>query len=239
MFVYIGDPLTKSSPPSMSNVARVATVLKAIPFLCGIDDALIDAAAPDIEIRTYAEGEIILRIGSALDGLHVITEGRASMLKKAQHGREAILEELGKHDFVGEAACLQEQVSTDIVQAQTDCVTLYIPRAVLLKFVKESTCAAVLIMHALVQRLAHARRKLGNLAIQIAYARVLEVLLERGHEQNGEWCVEVSSTETAMLTGSSRETVNGVLRDLVSRRLVRRTRSKIMAARRAAGVSPT
>ena len=90
------------------------------------------------------------------------------------------------------------------------------------------------IMQALGGRLLKTRRKIGSLALDSVYARVVDVLLERGHEEYGEWQIDVGAELIARLVGASREMVSRVIADLMTRGLVRRVKRQIIVPNRSA-----
>ena len=73
---------------------------------------------------------------------------------------------------------------------------------------------------------------MANLALSTVYVRVTQVLLENGHEVNGEWHVSGSSEQIADMVGASREMVNKVLRCMVIKRVIRRDKQKIIVVDR-------
>ena len=87
-------------------------------------------------------------------------------------------------------------------------------------------------MKALARRLAKARRKIGSLALDTVYARVVDVLLERSYEQYGEWQLDAGAEFIASLVGASREMVSRVTADLIDRGLLRRSKRQIFIPNR-------
>jgi CRP/FNR family transcriptional regulator, cyclic AMP receptor protein len=86
----------------------------------------------------------------------------------------------------------------------------------------------MLVLRTVTRRLAEAHQKIGNLALVNVYGRVARVLLEEGHEANGEWLVEPGAEQIAAMVGASREMVSRVVKDMINRGLVRRHKRKLI-----------
>jgi CRP/FNR family cyclic AMP-dependent transcriptional regulator len=147
-------------------------------------------------------------------------------------GREAVLEELREHEFFNELRWLEGCTTGERYQAGTSCTILHVPRALLDDWLRRNPQAAQQVMQALARRLAQARRRIGSLALNSVYARVVNVLLERGHDEHGEWQVDAGAEFIASLVGASREMVSRVVADLIRRGLVRRIKRQIAVPNR-------
>jgi len=86
----------------------------------------------------------------------------------------------------------------------------------------------MLLLRTVTRRLADAHQKIGNLALVNVYGRVARVLLEEGHEANGEWHVEPGAEQIAAMVGASREMVSRVVKDMINRGIVRRYKRKLI-----------
>jgi CRP-like cAMP-binding protein len=112
--------------------------------------------------------------------------------------------------------------------AGTPCTILIVPQKVLEESLLRDARLAQPIMQALAKRLARAHRKISRFALDSVYARVVDVLLERGHEEGGGWLVDAGAEFIATLVGASREMVSRVIADLIRRGLVRRVKRQIV-----------
>jgi CRP/FNR family cyclic AMP-dependent transcriptional regulator len=105
---------------------------------------------------------------------------------------------------------------------------VHIPRKPLLDCMSRSSAAAMCLLRVALKRLSRAHRQTANLALGTVYIRVVQVLLENGHELNSEWHVTVRPEEIAEMVGASREMVNKVLRCMLAKRVIRREKRQII-----------
>jgi CRP/FNR family transcriptional regulator, cyclic AMP receptor protein len=217
----------------MPTLSCTVSTLKELAFFSSLPEKEISAALPFVQIRTYPARSIIIRAGGPVDGLFVLVSGQVKVLLEDDRGRQIIVEQLCENDLFGEVGVLQGCPSTEIVQSQTACDLLYIPRKVVMDAISRNTAAATFVLHVLTQRLLHARLQISTLALDDVHTRVVNVLLQHGHEQNGEWFVDVGSESISAMVGASREMVSRVTRSLIERGLARRHKRRIVVLDRA------
>jgi CRP/FNR family cyclic AMP-dependent transcriptional regulator len=218
----------------MMQIACSASTLRALPLFSALSDAERDAIQPWTQLRTYPARSPILRTGDNADGLYLVLAGRVNVVLEDNRGHKVIVDGLAENDTFGELALFDNRPSLQTFEAQRPCEILYVPRRPLLDIMSHNCSAAMFIATALAQRLGSAYRKLGSLAHDDVYARVMEILLSRGHEQDGAWYVDVGAEAMSSMVGASREMVSRVMKDLVTRGLVRRQKRKLVVDNRAA-----
>ena len=211
-----------------------AATLKALPLFSSLNDELICAALPHLHVQTYPARACISVSGSKADSLCLILAGRVRVMQLDDCGREAVLEELRAHEFFNELGWLEGRTSGERYEAGTACTILQVPRALLENWLAPDAQTAHSIMKALAGRLGKARRKIGSLALDTVYARVVDAMIERGYEEHGEWHVDAGAEFIASLVGASREMVSRVVTDLISRGMVRRIKRQIVVPNRLA-----
>jgi CRP-like cAMP-binding protein len=212
----------------MPTVSCTVATLKELAFFSSLSEKELSAALPFLQIRSYPARSIIMRAGGPVDGLFIVVSGRVKVLLEDHRGRQIIVEQLGENELFGELGVLQGSPSAEIVQSQTACDVIYIPRKIVMDAVSRNTAAAMFMLHALTQRLADARTKISTLALDDVHTRVVNVLLHHGHEENGEWFVDFGSESISAMVGASREMVSRVLRSLIDRGLARRQKRRIV-----------
>ena len=79
---------------------------------------------------------------------------------------------------------------------------------------------------------------MANLALVNVYGRVAQLLLETGHDADGEWPVGLRAEDIAALVGASREMVSRVIRSMIERGAVRRYKRKLIVKDRSALFCP-
>jgi CRP/FNR family cyclic AMP-dependent transcriptional regulator len=212
----------------MMTVAFNPSFLKSIPLFSTLPEGQLAAMLPAMQQRTYAARSCILRAGQSGEGLYVVLSGRVRVLLDDGEGHEIIVAVFGPNEFFGEI----ELMDGGPRLANFDCTqpseVLHIPRKVVLDWVERDPAAAMLVLRTVTRRLAEAHQKIGNLALVNVYGRVARVLLEEGHEANGEWLVEPGAEQIAAMVGASREMVSRVVKDMINRGLVRRHKRKLI-----------
>jgi CRP/FNR family cyclic AMP-dependent transcriptional regulator len=218
----------------MAAFVCTATTLKALPFFSSLDDATLCAALPRLSVRTYPTRASIAISGNTFDNLYVIVSGRVRVIQHDEHGREAIVDELCPPEFFNETGWLEGRPDDNqIYVAGAPCTILLAPRRLLEELLRRDATLSQAMLQSLTDRLDRAHRKIARLAFDSVYARVVDVLLERGHEEGGEWRVDVGPEFIARLVGASREMVSRVVADLMKRGLVQRAKRQIVVTDRA------
>jgi CRP/FNR family transcriptional regulator, cyclic AMP receptor protein len=215
-------------PAQMMTVAFNPNLLKSVPLFSTLDDRELSAMLPAMQQRTYAARSCILRAGESGEGLYVVLSGRVRVLLDDGEGHEIIVAVFGPNEFFGEI----EFMDGGSRLANFDCThpteVLHIPRKVVLDWLERDPTAAMLVLRTVTRRLAEAHQKIGTLALVNVYGRVARVLLEEGHEGNGEWHVEPGAEQIAAMVGASREMVSRVVKDMINRGMVRRHKRKLI-----------
>jgi CRP/FNR family cyclic AMP-dependent transcriptional regulator len=203
-------------------------VLRSLALFASLSDAQFGALLPTIQHRSYPARSRILHAGESADGLYVLMAGRVKVLFDDGEGRELIAASIGPNEFFGELGLLDERPRAASVDATDACEVLFVPRKALLDVVEHNASAAMAMLRIVVSRLDDAHRKMAALALSDVYGRVARALLDTGHEQDGEWLVEVGSEQVAAMVGASREMVSRVLKDMIAKGFVRRHKRKLI-----------
>ncbi|HZN22919.1 MAG TPA: Crp/Fnr family transcriptional regulator [Burkholderiales bacterium] len=212
----------------MMTVVGSISLLKNVPLFSALGDVELAAMLQTMQQRTYAPRTCILRAGEIGEGLYVVLSGRVRVLLDDGEGHEIIVAVYGANEFFGEI----ELMDGGPRLANYDCThpteVLHIPRKVVLEWLERDPALAMLLLRTVTRRLADAHQKIGNLALVNVYGRVARVLLEEGHEANGEWHVEPGAEQIAAMVGASREMVSRVVKDMINRGIVRRYKRKLI-----------
>lgn len=180
--------------------------------------------------RTFARDEVVFHEGDPADTVHLIDSGRAVVRNTTRHGQRVTLAVLGPGDAFGELALLEAGTR------------------------RSATVAAIepLVTHAIYEadfhRLRGAHPELSEVIIALLSARVRQLdaqlldalylpadlrvrkrvaeLAERYERTDGETVIPLRQEDIADLAGTSRATVNRVLREEARRGTVRLTRGR-------------
>ncbi len=192
-------------------------LLRRVPLFSMLSDDQLHALAAAVVKRRVKRGERIVQQGEKSDALSIILSGRARVLMTdTGNGREVILATLQSGDYFGEMSLIDNDVHSASVEAETQTDVLELGRSEFLRSLAESAPMAYGIMRGLVQRLRHADRKIGSLALMSVYGRVANVLLDAAKlAPAGDMIIrdKLSRQDIAKMVGASREMVSRVMKD--------------------------
>jgi ABC-type lipoprotein export system ATPase subunit len=83
------------------------------------EDQLVEATR-NLDIKTYAPGEVIIQQGLPHDDFYLITRGQVQVSLQTADGHEFLIERLGPGQYFGEIALLRGVASTATVRAAPD-----------------------------------------------------------------------------------------------------------------------
>jgi CRP-like cAMP-binding protein len=164
----------------------------------------------------FKRGERIVEQGQKSDALYIILAGRGRVVITDNKGGEVILATLQAGDYIGEMSLIDNEAHSASVDAEIQTDVLVLGRAEFTHSLTESSAMAYAIMRGLVQRLRHADRKIGSLALMSVYGRVANVLLDAaGASPLKDMIIreKLSRQDIAKMVGASREMVSRVMKD--------------------------
>jgi len=134
-------------------------------------------------VKFYLAGEEIFAEGSAGGLMYVILEGEVEILKAAQAGSAKVLSTLGKGEFFGEMALLDDRPRSASAVAKTDSRLLAMNESVLDAYILTSPEFAAKMIRNLVQRLRGANKLIEQALAGNTAKVVLEGLAEYAREK--------------------------------------------------------
>lgn len=168
--------------------------------------------------RKFDRGEVVFHQGDPADTLHLISSGRFAVKAQTRLGEVATFTVLGPGDFFGELALLSgSQQRTATVAALEDGETHSIHRTDLARLRREHpsvTEALLSVMVAEVERLSNRLVETLYVPAEERIARRLRELASIYEDESGRSVVRLTQDDLAGLAGTSRATVNRVLREL-------------------------
>jgi CRP/FNR family transcriptional regulator, cyclic AMP receptor protein len=175
------------------------------PIFAGVPAAQVDAVLRATTRRRFGKNEVVFHRGDPGDSLHLVVSGRFAVRVMTPVGDVATLGIRGPGESFGEMALVDaESRRAATVQALEPAET----RALAYSQLEQLRPAVDRVLVAL---LAEGVRRNGELLLDALYVpaerRVLRRLLELGE------CVSLTQDELAQLAGTSRATVNRVLRE--------------------------
>lgn len=218
----------------MSYAIPNAEVLRHLPLFAPLSSTEFTWLLPSIRRRTFPARTPVLRAGEPSDGLYVVVSGRVRLVHHDQEGRALIAETFGPQELCGEMGLLDGTPAPASLETAEASELIHVPRESVLEFLNSNPAAAMYLLRVALERLCKAHRQMANLALTKVYGRVVQVLLDNGHEAEGEWHVDVGSEQIAAMVGASREMVSRVLRCMIEKRVLRRHKRKLIVIDREA-----
>ncbi len=182
--------------------------------------------------RKFARGEVVFHEHDPADTLHLIDKGRFAVRVATPLGDTAILAVLGPGQMFGELALLgdDEERRSATVAALEASETRSVHRIDFERLRERNPGTSNVIVAILSGQMRRLSRHLVEALYVSAEKRVLRRLLEvaeiYGDEEGGEVMVPLTQEDLAGLAGTSRATVNRVLRDEEARGTVKLGRGR-------------
>ena len=115
----------------------VTEFLKAhVSFLVGLTDADAAAMAKVCEQVTFKAGQSILMQGVTVDAVHVIAQGRATVLVRVPGKSPLKVAPLGPGQVFGETSIVEFGVAGAPIKAVDECLVFIIPQAAFLEIIE-------------------------------------------------------------------------------------------------------
>ena len=187
--------------------------------------------------RTFARGEVVFHEHDPADSLHLIARGRFAVRITTPLGDSALLALRGPGEAFGELALVSggEAVRSATVEALEPAETHAVYRREFDALRREHPQVGAV----LVALLADAVRRTNGLLLDAYYAPAeIRVLRRLAELAAGDGEVRLTQEDLASLAGTSRATVNRVLRDAQRRGRLELRRGRITVAEPAALLGP-
>jgi CRP-like cAMP-binding protein len=130
------------------------------------------------QATVYKVHQVVFAEGNPCSGLYLVCHGAVKLYHSDRFGREHILEIAGPGAVLGEFALDSAQPLSISAETLTEAQLSYLPRERLEWFVQQYPATAIRLIDALGRELARARRKVRDLALKGAEARLAALLLQ-------------------------------------------------------------
>jgi CRP-like cAMP-binding protein len=187
-------------------------------ILSGVPEDVRRRVLGTARLRRFARNEVVFHEGDPADTFHLIQKGRVAVKVSTPVGDTAMLAVLGRGDFFGELSLLGAHVRTASVVALEQSETLAIHRDAFDEIRAEHPSVQGFLVEVLGEQVRRLSRQVMDALFVPADKRVVKRLagLVRAYgDGDGDGAVEIPLTQDdlATLAGTSRATVNRVLRD--------------------------
>lgn len=176
----------------MRNEERLAQV----PLLAGLDETARAALAQQLERVSLPAGTTVCTQGEAGDSLYLIEKGTVEVVVQDSLGDQSVLEQMGPGQHFGEMALLDEGPRSATVSTVTDATFLRLSRAGFQELVLHHPSVAISLLRELSRRLRACHRRVVDLALLDAFARIGRFLADHAVREGdqevlpAQWSVE-------------------------------------------------
>ena len=181
--------------------------------------------------RTYRKGEVVFHRDDLAESLHLVVRGRFAVRITTSLGESALLDVLGPGDAFGELALLLPDARRSAtMEALEEGETRSVFRDDFARLQVEHPGVKDVLLRLLAQQLARASDRIVEAHYTDAESRVRRRLCELSEHYatgEGEAVVPLTQEDLADMAGTSRATVNRVLRDEERRDIVELARGRI------------
>jgi CRP-like cAMP-binding protein len=216
----------------LDDVANVASVTHTVD----VHWTLLDGLPPEdvrrvlaiARRRTFRKGEVVFHRGDLAESLHLIVKGRFIARISTALGETAMLDVLGPGEVFGELGLLSTEARRSAtVEALDDGETLSVYREDFVLLQAEHQGVKDVLLRLLAEQLARASERIVEAHYTDADTRVRRRLRDLAARQQGAGrplAVSLTQEHLAEMAGTSRATVNRVLREEERRGTVKLTR---------------
>lgn len=193
-------------------------ILKNIPiFSCLDEDELFELTRVATQ-KIFPKNSLLINEGDKTDSLYIISSGKVKAIITDENGKEVILSIFGPGEYFGELAFIDgEDRSASIITREATEV-LIISREGIRDILSSNPNLAFNLLVGVVKRLREATKQIESLALMDVYGRVARLLVHLAKPYGNKLHIEEKLThqEIANMTGSSREMVTRIFKDIIS-----------------------
>ena len=191
--------------------------LRQVPFFAELNQEELAELSARMVSRRFSAGQVVFHHGDPAGLLYIIQKGKIKISYATAEGQEALLAILGKDDFFGELALLDEAPRSATAQALEPTETLTLHREEFLHFLRHNPDFALHVLRVLTQRIRHLNSQISDTFFLDLPARLARTLLnlaaQHGVQSSEGLRIDLALTQTdlAEMTGATRVSVNKAL----------------------------
>ena len=201
-------------------------LLRSVPIFSELSEADIASLARLTSRRTCPKDTVVFFENEEGDSFFCIVAGRIKVTILGDDGREVILSVLGRGDFFGEMALLDNEPRSATAIAVEDTELLSLHRNDFQSVLSDNRSIMSALIKILTARLRRANHQISTLALLDVYGRVARVIVDTARDEgkrlkDGRIAFRrATHQEIANRIGTTRETVTRMLKDLERQGLI-------------------
>lgn len=191
--------------------------LRGVPFFAALSHDEVIELAERLVVRRFSAGQIVFHLGDPGGLLYIITSGKVKISHSNLDGQEALLAILGKGDFFGELALLDDSPRSATAEAIEPTETLTLHRTEFMNFIENHPAFSRHVLYVLAKRIRHMNSQISDIFFLDLPGRLARTLLnladQHGYESEDGLEIGLSLTQTdlAEMTGATRVSINKAL----------------------------
>ena len=201
-------------------------LLRTVPIFSELSETDIASLARLTSRRTCPKDTVVFFENEEGDSFFCIVDGRIKVTILGDDGREVILSVLGRGDFFGEMALLDNEPRSATAIAVEDTELLSLHRNDFQSVLSDNRSIMSALIKILTARLRRANHQISTLALLDVYGRVARVIVDTARDEgkrlkDGRIAFRrATHQEIANRIGTTRETVTRMLKDLERQGLI-------------------
>jgi CRP/FNR family cyclic AMP-dependent transcriptional regulator len=182
-------------------------------LLAGLPDADVQRVLGRCRRRRFAKGEVLFHEGDPADSLHIVVKGRVAVRISTSLGSTATIDFIGAGDVVGEQALLPPVAPRGATAAALEPTeTMALAASDFAAVRTEHPTVDAVLLSIVVRRHRALGARLAEALYVGAEQRVLRRLVDVAATYESTDTIPLTQEDLAGLAGTTRETVNRVLR---------------------------
>jgi CRP/FNR family cyclic AMP-dependent transcriptional regulator len=220
--------------PAPEEQRQLQIHLRKIPLLADLSEEEMLRVKHELRIRPYKKREVVLHKGGHGDGLLFLLTGQLQVIDVTEDGRAIGLRMLGRGDFFGEIALINNSTRSATVVAMTDVLVAFLPAATAMHLFSHSPPVANQMLRHLAQKIQRDSEFRALLSINNTAKRIFTYLAlmqtRESAEPGAPAVVENLPThqDIASMVNTSRETVTRALLTLVQQGIVQKDAHRLL-----------
>lgn len=197
---------------------KITEILKSIPIFSSLNDDELSALAFAAVKKMFLKNTVLINEGDETDSLYLICSGKVKAVINDEHGKEVILSIFGPGEYFGEIAFIDGERRSATIITREPTEVLIISSGVFRNILSSNPDIALKLLVGAVKRLREANKQIESLALMDVYGRVARLLVHYAKPKGDKLFIEEKLThqEIANMTGSSREMVSRIFKDLIT-----------------------
>jgi CRP/FNR family transcriptional regulator, cyclic AMP receptor protein len=203
-----------------------AELFGAVPLFARLGPAQRELIAATGTFRRVKRGEVVVTQGEPGDALYVVARGSLLVSRVTRAGERRALTVIEARGSFGELALLDGRPRSAAVEALEECDLVVVSRTAFLSLLARDPRLVDGLLRELGRMIRRLTDQVADASLLDLPARVAKTLVRLAEPRlaanpTAEPVVSLSQTRLAELSGGSRQSVNGALATLATRKLIR------------------